>query len=353
MSISGLFSCVFSLLLYTDIEFIALLPCSALLPHFALFSLIMFMIGVFDSGLGGLTVLKEIRRVLPEYDYMYLGDTLHVPYGNRSDEAVYNLTKKACEYLFSQGCKLIILACNTATAKALRRLQKEYLPARSHFQMNRVGGPSLTPAFPRSPSPFFVNILGVVRPMAEYVGTLGRRNIGVIGTRGTVNSKVYVVELKGQRSRGKGQKQGQDINSKNKNPQTGEGELQVFQQACPLLVPLIEEGWQRSKEIDSILNYYLEPLRRAKVEILVLGCTHYPLLLNQIKKIMGPRCFIPNPGSIVAKSLRDYLSRHDEIRKQLTRNSKVKYFVTDLNENFEKVARRFIGKKIQIKLVKY
>jgi len=116
---------------------------------------------------------------------------------------------------------------------------------------------------------------------------------------------------------------------------------------------MIEEGWQKSQEINSVLNYYLRPLRQAKVEILVLGCTHYPLLLNQIKKIMGPHCFVPNPGSIVAKSLRDYLSRHDEIKRQLTKNSKTKYFVTDLNENFEKVARRFIGRKIQIKLAKY
>lgn len=282
------------------------------------------MIGVFDSGLGGLTVLKEIRRVLPEYDYLYLGDTLHVPYGNRSDKAVYDLTRNACEYLFSRGCKLIILACNTATAKALRRLQQEYLPKRKSRGNE--------------------NILGVVRPIVEYVKELDRKNIGVIGTRGTVNSCSYMVELK------KGQ--GSSPNPKNKVKKDKQ-EIQVFQQACPLLVPMIEEGWQKSKEMRSILQYYLRPLRKARINLLVLGCTHYPLLLSQIKKIIGKSSLVPNPGAIVARSLKDYLLRHKEIRSQLKKTAKVEYLVTDLNENFQSLARKFIGKNIKIKLVKY
>ena len=156
------------------------------------------MIGVFDSGLGGLTVLKEIIKVLPEYDYMYFGDTLHVPYGNRSDKAIYDLTKNACDYLFDHGCTLIIIACNTATAKALRKLQQEYLP-------------SLTLDLPRAPTPTHVNILGVIRPVAEEIARLNKQRIGVIGTRGTVNSEAYVVELEGQRAKVKGQKKGQNI----------------------------------------------------------------------------------------------------------------------------------------------
>ncbi|NQT50061.1 aspartate/glutamate racemase family protein [Candidatus Kuenenbacteria bacterium] len=292
------------------------------------------MIGIFDSGLGGLTVLKEIKRVLPEYDYMYLGDTLHVPYGNRSDEAVYDLTRKACDYLFDNGLKLIILACNTATSKALRRLQTEHLPAR---QARRA----------RLARQVKENILGVVRPMAEEVNRIGKDPVGVIGTRGTVNSNVYMVELKEQGAKIKEQSKSKDQSLKTKE-ETG-----IVQRACPLLVPMIEEGWDRRKEIKSVLRYYLRPLKQAKVKVLILGCTHYPLLIKQIKSIMGPSCFVPNPGEIVAKSLAEYLKRHAELEKGLTKNSQTRYLVTDLNDNFKKQAERFIEEKINIERVKY
>ncbi|MBT5338026.1 glutamate racemase [Candidatus Falkowbacteria bacterium] len=286
------------------------------------------MIGVFDSGLGGLTVLKEIKRSLPKYDYMYLGDTLHVPYGNRSDEAIFGLTRKACDYLFKNGCKLIIVACNTASAKALRRLQQEWLPGLVREIPDQVRNDEF-------------NILGVVRPMAEYVAGLGCSKVGIIGTRGTVNSNIYVVELKGQGVRIQGQGRGKGSGSK-------VHELNIVQQACPLLVPLIEEGWMNEPETKVILEKYIQPLREQAVQVLVLACTHYPLLIEQIKQIMGPNCLVPNPGEIVAKSLKDYLKRHPEIDNDLSKNSQTKYLVTDLSDNFQETADKFFGEKIEL-----
>lgn len=267
------------------------------------------MIGIFDSGLGGLTILKEIKKELPEYDYLYFGDTLHVPYGNRSDEAVFELTQNACEYLFAHGCQLIILACNTASARALRRLQQEYLPQKRKKNPN-------------------INILGVIRPLAEEIARTGKKTVGVIGTRGTINSKSYVTEI-------------HKISPK----------LSVEQAACPLLVPLIEENWLDRKETKSILRYYLRPLKLKHVETLILGCTHYPMLVKQIKQTMGKNCGVPNPGEIVAASLKNYLERHPEIETQLTKKSKRKYVVTDLNENFKQIAGRFLGEKIKVEKV--
>lgn len=276
------------------------------------------MIGVFDSGLGGLTILKEFMKVLPEYDYLYLGDTLHVPYGNRSDEAVYELTEKACDYLFNNGCNLVIIACNTATAKALRKLQQEYLVGQEkQGRRERHVGRAR-------------NILGVIRPVVEEIARISNGKVGVLGTRGTVHSKAYAVELKNQR----------------KN-------LKITQQACPLLVPLLEENWGKKKETKSILRSYLSPVKKEKVDTLILGCTHYPLLLKEIRQIMGKKCNVPNPGTIVAKSLKDYLVRHPEIEENLTKNSKRKYLVTDLNENFRELAQRFLGEKIIVKKVEY
>lgn len=281
------------------------------------------MLGIFDSGLGGLTVLKEITKVLPEYDYMYFGDTLHVPYGNRSDKAIYDLTKNACDYLFDHGCKLIVIACNTATAKALRKLQQEYLPARNtetgELKRFRLKA-GMTGAGEG------LNMLGVIRPVAEEIARLNSRRVGVIGTRGTVNSESYVIELKKL-----------------------DAGLNVVQQACPLLVPMIEEGWMKRKEMKSVLRCYLRPLKQAQVETLILGCTHYPLLLKQIRSIMGKRCFVPNPGEIVAVSLKAYLVRHPEMEKQLSKNGTRQYFVTDLNDNFQRIASWFLDKKIELK----
>jgi len=284
------------------------------------------MIGVFDSGLGGLTILKEIKKELPNYDYLYYGDTLHVPYGNRSDQAVYQLTKNACDYLFSRGCKLIILACNTASARALRRLQQEYLPERQAKQSGkarRVANNLLHSTRSRNTE----NILGVIRPLAEFIAAEKHELVGVIGTRGTINSGAYKNEV------GK-------LNEK----------IKIEQVACPLLVPLIEENWINHKETKSILRYYLRSLKLKQVETLILGCTHYPILMKQIRGVMGRRCLVPNPGEIVARSLKDYLTRHPEMETGLEQNGKLEFVVTDLNENFKQVAQRFWGESIDVAL---
>ena len=283
------------------------------------------MIGVFDSGLGGLTVLKEIKKVLPEYDYMYYGDTLHVPYGNRSDEAIFELTRNACEYLFAHGCKLIILACNTASAKALRRLQSTYLSTLRPFNFVQ-GGQAQGDKY---------NILGVIKPVAEEVAKISKGNVGVIGTRGTIESNAYKKELETQ-----------NIASVHRPA------LKVVSVATPLLVPLIEEGWIGRKETKSILRNYLRKLKNENVDTLILGCTHYPLLIRQIQGIMGRKCKVPNPAVIVANSLVDYLSRHPEIEKNLGKNGLRKYLVTDLNENFLQQAKRFLQEDIQIESIK-
>ncbi|MFH0987776.1 MAG: glutamate racemase [Parcubacteria group bacterium] len=279
------------------------------------------MIGVFDSGLGGLTILKEIQRVLPKYDYLYFGDTMHLPYGNRSRESIYELTRNGCEYLFGQGCDLIILACNTATAQALRKLQCEYLPV-----VNRALGEKDKK-----------NILGVTRPMAEAAVKRATNKIGVIGTRGTVGSGVYPAEF---------EKLARD-DADSLIPR-----LKIYQQACPLLVPLIEEGYANRPETKTILKQYLKPLKKAGVDMLILGCTHYPLLLRQIRQFMGATCQVLNPGKIVAGSLRDYLVRHPEVERQVTRGGQRQYLVTDLNNNFQALATRFLGEEIKVRLIK-
>jgi glutamate racemase len=270
------------------------------------------MIGIFDSGLGGLTVVKEIKKVLPTYDLMYLGDTLHVPYGNRSDEAVYELTKKACDFLFDKGCQLIIVACNTATAKSLRKLQQEYLPLKKNELQNEN-----------------INILGVVRPVAEYFAQFGGQRIGVIGTRGTINSKIYINEIKALKPT-----------------------VKIYQQATPVLVPLIEENFLKKVVLKKILRNYLSVLKLKKVNSLILGCTHYPMILGKVEQVMGKSCQVPNPAQIVAQSLVEYLNRHSEIEENLNQNSQIKYYVTDINENFLQVAKVFMAEKMKIKIEK-
>jgi len=261
------------------------------------------MIGVFDSGLGGLTVLKEFIRELPDYDYIYLGDTARLPYGNRSADLVYGFSTQACDYLFDQGCELIIIACNTASGLALRRLQQEYLSAKNSEK----------------------KILGVIRPVSEFFAEKNYKQIGVIGTRGTISSDVYKKEL-------------QKLGSK----------TEVIGQATPLLVPLIEENWINKPETMKILRNYLRPLKLKQIQALILGCTHYPLLIKQIQKVMGKQVEVPNPAEIVAKSLADYLKRHTEIEAKLSQKKQRQYFVTDLTENFEKMAEKFLGQSLRI-----
>ncbi len=263
-------------------------------------------IGIFDSGLGGLIILKEIVKKLPQYDFVYLGDNARTPYGNRSQEAIYKFTEQAVDFLFKKDCQLIIIACNTASAEALRKIQQEWLP--THCPDRRV--------------------LGVIRPVAEAAAKAGKKKIGVIGTKGTINSEAYIKELH------------------NLNP-----DLEVVQKATPLLVSLVEEGWQKSEVTKKILRLYLKPLKLAEVDTLILGCTHYPILFKEIEGIMANRTKVLHPGEIVAESLADYLARHPEIDYKLDKNSQNTFFVTDLSQHYQKLGEEWFGKGIKFEKI--
>lgn len=261
------------------------------------------MIGVFDSGFGGLTVLKEFLRVLPEYNYVYLGDNARAPYGNKSDEVIYNYTREAVEFLFKEGCGLIIIACHTASARALRRVQQEYLPIR----------------YPNK------RVLGVAVPLAEEAINLSRFNrIGVIGTKATIESHIYKKELEKTRQ-----------------------DLEIYEEACPLLVALVEEGWTSRPETKMILRKYLRPLKEKRIDTLILGCTHYPLLIKEMAAVMGSQVKIINPAVVVAEKFSDYLKRHVEIEKKLGKNKKRIFFTTDDEKKFKELGQRFLGSDIK------
>ncbi|MBU1036532.1 glutamate racemase [Patescibacteria group bacterium] len=260
------------------------------------------MIGIFDSGFGGLTVFKEIKRALPQYNYIYLGDSLRAPYGDRSQEAIFNFTKEAVDYLFKQGCLLVIIACNSASSKALRKLQQEYLP--EHYPDRRL--------------------LGVIRPIVEEAVKVSKKGrIGVIGTKATVEAKAYLRELDQQK---KG--------------------LEIFQNTCPLLVPLVEENVLNKPETRMIIKKYLRPLKEKKIDTLILGCTHYPILMKEISRIIGKSVKVLDVAKIVAEKLADYLNRHPEIESLLKKNGQVQYLTTDNVERFAELGSKFLGEKI-------
>lgn len=266
-----------------------------------------YSIGIFDSGFGGLGILKEITKKLPEYDYIYLGDTARTPYGNRSQETIHSFTNQAVDFLFKKGCQLIILACNTASSEALRKIQQEYLPR--YYPKKRV--------------------LGVIIPSAEAALELTENNfIGVIGTESTVHSGAFKRELK------------------KLNP-----EIKVFQIACPLLVPIVEAGKQNSKASDLILKNYLNLLVKRNIDTLILGCTHYEILENKIRKIIGPKIKIVTENKIVAEKLKDYLRRHPEIKRTLTKNKSIDFFTTDVTDKFKILGSQFLGRTILPKKV--
>ena len=266
------------------------------------------MIGIFDSGLGGLIAFKEIKKLLPKYSYIYLGDTLRTPYGGRSQEAVYEFTEKSVDFLFKEGCKLIIIACNTASSEALRKLQQEYIPKLNDKSRN---------------------ILGIIRPLVEEAVKISKtKRIGVVGTKATIDSNVYETEL-----------------------QNLDKDIKVFQKVCPLLVPLIEEGWDKKPEAKMILKKYLWHLKIKQIDTLILGCTHYPILLKEFKRIIGKRVEVLDSSKIIAEKLKDYLQRHSEIEEVLDKKGKVKYLATDLTESFEQMAQRILGKKVRFKKV--
>lgn len=261
------------------------------------------MIGVFDSGVGGLTVLKYFLKELPEYNYIYLGDTARAPYGSKSQESIYSYTREVVDFLFSKGCKLVIIACNTSSSQALRKIQQEYLPKK--YPDRRV--------------------LGVIRPLVEEVAKEKNiKRVGVIGTKATIRSNVYKIEL-GKLS----------------------PDLEVFQKSAPLLVPLIEEGWIKKVETRRVLKKYLRPLKEKKVQALILACTHYPFLLKDIKIIMGKNCKVYNPGEIVTKSLKEYLGKHPELKLKKQPNPKYQFYTTDDHSIFKELGDKFLGQDIE------
>lgn len=272
------------------------------------------MIGVFDSGYGGLTILKEMLKTLPEYNYLYLGDNARTPYGNLSKETVTQFTDEAVRFLFDQGARLIIIACYTSSALALRELQEKYLRNPKSKYRDR-------------------KILGVIRPVTEQAVHESKSwRIGVVGTRGTIASKTFEIELKNQF--------GMPQQTRHDNRY---GKLSVVSQACPLLVPLIEEHWHTKPEARMILRKYLRPVKSHNIDTLILGCTHYPLMLGDFKRMIGKRTRVLDSGKIVAESLKNYLVKHPEIERQLDRGDKRTFCTTDDPKRFLEFTKTFAG----------
>lgn len=278
---------------------------------------IMAKIGVFDSGYGGLTILDAIRRQLPEYDYIYLGDNARAPYGTHSFDVIYRYTLQAVRYLFEQDCALIILACNTASAKALRTIQQVDLPLINGDGL-RVTGYGKR------------NVLGVIRPTVEAVPSITKNgHVGVLATPATVSSESYMLEL-------------EKITP----------DLTITQQACPMWVPLIEAGEHHTQGAQFFVEAYLRQIlaKDPQIDTLVLGCTHYPLLKEEISRqlsaISSRRIEIISQGALVGDSLKAYLARHPEYREQLSTGGTCVYLTTENADRFSQSASIFIGEKI-------
>ena len=262
-------------------------------------------IGVFDSGYGGLTILRDLVAALPEYDYCYLGDSARAPYGNRSFATVYQYTLQCVQWFFKQGCPLVILACNTASAKALRTIQQNDLPKMSPY--NRV--------------------LGVIRPTAEVIGQYTKKGkVGVLATQGTVASDSYPLEIA-----------------------KFFPDLTVFQEACPMWVPLIENNEHLSEGADFFVKKHVEAILKKDKDIdtLLLACTHYPLLRPVIEKHLPKSVRLISQGEIVAASLANYLDRHSEISERCTRKGELKFFTTDSAPDFDAQAAQFFGAPVR------
>ena len=271
-------------------------------------------IGVFDSGYGGLTILEQIRKQLPEYDYLYLGDNARAPYGTHSFEVIHQYTWQAVQYLFGADCSLVILACNTASAKALRTIQQQDLPKWLQLSNSKLSNSQIR------------NVLGVIRPTAEVVALRTRNgHIGVLGTPGTVQSGSYAIELQKQRA-----------------------DLLVAQQACPMWVPLIENGEHLQTGADYFVEKYLRLLftQDPQIDTLVLGCTHYPLLMPKIQAILpaivAHEVEVVAQGEIVARSLQDYLRRHTVIAATLSQGATCTYLTTEQADKFSESASLFL-----------
>lgn len=263
-------------------------------------------IGVFDSGYGGLTILNQIRQHLPEYDYVYLGDNARAPYGQRSFEVVYEFTRQAVLRLFEEGCQLVILACNTASAKALRTIQQHDLPLIDPYK----------------------RVLGVIRPTVEMVGKITRtRHVGVLGTSGTIQSGSYPMEIN---------KLYPDI--------------KVYGEACPMWVPLVENREYNKPGADYFVGQYLERLfsRSGEIDTIVLGCTHYPLLMDKIREYLPAGVSLIAQGEWVARSLQDYLIRHPEMDRLCTRGQTCRFYTTESGVKFAETASVFLRETIRV-----
>lgn len=266
-------------------------------------------IGVFDSGYGGLTILEKIREALPEYDYIYLGDNARSPYGTRSFEIVYEFTLQAVSKLFEMGCHLVILACNTASAKALRSIQMNDLP---HIDPDR-------------------RVLGVIRPTVECIGNITRtRHIGLLATAGTIKSESYPLEV---------HKLFPDIT--------------VNGVACPMWVPLVENNEAQSEGADYFIRKYIDLLlqKDALIDTVILGCTHYPILLPKIRQYIPSHIRIIAQGEYVAESLKDYMNRHPEMDAKCTRGGNCTFYTTEAEEKFIESASTFLQQQVSVKRI--
>ena len=266
-------------------------------------------IGVFDSGYGGLTILDKIREVLPEYDYIYLGDNARAPYGTRSFEVVYEFTRQAVNKLFDMGCHLVILACNTASAKALRSIQMNDLPG-------------IDPAR---------RVLGVIRPTVECVGEISKnQHIGVLATAGTIKSESYPLEIHKLFP-----------------------EIQVSGTACPMWVSLVENNESQDEGADYFIRKYIDQLlsKDPQIDTVILGCTHFPILLPKIRQYIPEHVSVIAQGEYVAESLKDYLKRHPEMDAKCTKNGNCQFYTTEAEEKFSESASTFLKQQINVKQI--
>lgn len=266
-------------------------------------------IGIFDSGYGGLTILREIRKIMPQYDYLYLGDNARTPYGTRSFDVVYEFTIQAVRYLFKQGCHLVILACNTASAKALRTIQQYDLPS---LAPNR-------------------RVLGVIRPTVEVAGDISKsHHIGIMATPGTVRSKTYELEIAKLFPN-----------------------FQVTSEACPMWVPLVENEEYNNPGADYFVRKHIDNLLQQdpQIDSVILGCTHYPLLRDKIRQWMPDNIHIIEQGNYVAQSLKDYLSRHQNMSEHITTDGTIRYLTTEQADVFQAKATIFMDTTVEAERV--
>jgi glutamate racemase len=262
-------------------------------------------IGVFDSGYGGLTILKEIVKTLPAYDYIYLGDNARAPYGTRSYDSVYRYTLQSVQWLFDQGCPLVILACNTASAKALRTIQQKDLV--------KLNGQR--------------KVLGIIRPTTEVIGNFTTTGaVGILATTGTVQSGSYIIEIE----------------------KFFPG-VRVFQEACPMWVPLVENNEHLGAGADFFVSKHLKQLlsQSADIDTILLACTHYPLLISKIQKFINGNIKVIAQGDIIARSLQDYLLRHPEVESACSRQGNQAFYTTDSTSDFDNHASLFFGKAVK------